>query len=493
MSSNADQIDRATTIDSSTAAVPGQAWRDYLAAIARTDALIEGSSPEGKSREEIQARAEMRMARLRAFLAFLGNPQNRHPIVHVGGTSGKGSTSTAIAAILTAAGYRTGLHTSPYLQVATEKLQIDGRLISGSRFRQLVQSTLDAVDAWITEGGEVLTYGELWVALLARYFAEEAVEIAVIEVGAGGRFDLTNVVHPTVSVITSVGLDHTATLGSTIPEIAWHKAGIIKSGAPVISAVTDPAARQEILSEVANQHTQLIEVNRGATFEILGWNASGARWRELSPPSDEIFQTPLPGRFQAINGATAVAAARALVTQGIEIPSAALHRGLMEARLPGRFELVPDAKRMILDGAHNPEKMRALVSDLAVIAPRTNDQRLIAVVGMLDNKEHHAMMELLATVVDEFVLTTPNVLAKPGASTDSLTRVARSAGFGGPIFAESKPMNALAKAMERGNADRDDVVLVTGSLFVVGDVRENWYAPELIVKQCTSWPRNRDE
>lgn len=493
MSPKPNQIDRAPTSNGSGAVLPGQAWRDYLAAVTLTDVLIEGSSPKGKSREEIQARAEMRIARLRTFLAFIGNPQNRYPIVHVGGTSGKGSTSTAIAAILTAAGYRTGLHTSPYLQVATEKLQIDGRLICGSRFRQLVESTLGAVDAWIAEGGEALTYGELWVALLARYFAEEKVDVAVIEVGAGGRFDLTNVVHPTVSVITSVGLDHTATLGSTIPEIAWHKAGIIKSGAPVVSAVTDIAARQEILKEVAQQGVELIEVNQAETFEILSWDAIGAQWRELSPANDEVFQSPLPGRFQAINGATAVAAARALVTQGIGIPTAALHRGLLEARLPGRLELLPGAKRMILDGAHNPEKMRALVADLSVIAPRINDQRLIAVVGMLDSKEHHAMMELLATVVDELVLTTPNVLAKPGASTDSLTRVARSAGFGGLIFAESEPTIALARAKERADASRGDVVLVTGSLFVVGDVRGNWYAPELIVEECTSWPRNRDE
>src|SRR5207247_998933 len=156
---------------------PGAAWRDYLTAVARTDGLIEPSSTtDGKSKAQIRERAEMRMARLRRFLAFLGNPHDRYPIVHVGGTSGKGSTSTAI---LTAAGYRTGLHTSPYLQVATEKLQIDGRLIGGSCFRQLVDSTLDAIGTW----GESLTYGELWIALLARYFAEEHVDVAVVEVG----------------------------------------------------------------------------------------------------------------------------------------------------------------------------------------------------------------------------------------------------------------------------------------------------------------------
>ena len=255
-------------------------WQDYLAAAAQTDALIERTpTPEGKSKEEIQARAEMRMARLARFLSFLGNPQDRYPIVHVGGTSGKGSTSTAIASILTAAGYKTGLHTSPYLQVAIEKLQIDGQLIGGSRFRVLVESTLASVDAWIRAGGEPLTYGELWMALLTSYFAQEQVDIAVIEVGAGGRFDLTNLVRPVVSVITSIGLDHTVTLGSTISEIAWHKAGIIKPGVPVVSAVTDPVARQPIVAEIAKQGAELIEVRQGQTFEILDWNDASVRWR----------------------------------------------------------------------------------------------------------------------------------------------------------------------------------------------------------------------
>lgn len=465
------------------------AWRDYLAAIAQTDRLIEGSTPPGsKSSEQIRAWAELRMARLRGFLDFLGNPQNRYPIVHVGGTSGKGSTSTAIASILTEAGYRTGLHTSPYLQVATEKLQIDGHLIGGSRFSQLVESTLAEVDRWITDGGEALTYGELWVALLARYFAEEDVDISVVEVGAGGRFDLTNVVKPAVSVITSVGLDHTVTLGATIPEIAWHKAGIIKAGVPVVSAVTDPLARQPIVAEAAMQDAKLIEVRPGEAFEVVKWDAAGVHWQE--PSTGLRFQLPLPGRFQAANGATAVAAVRALATSGSAVSDQAIHRGLSATRIPGRLELMPGPDRIILDGAHNPEKMGALVADLAKFAPRDAHQRVIAVVGMLESKEHRAMMKLLAPVIDEIVLTTPNVLAKPGASTEALAEAVRGTGFAGQILAEDVPRAALQRALERSDAGRGDVVLVTGSLFVVGDVRGRWYAPENIVEQRTSWPRN---
>ncbi len=467
-----------------------QEWRDYLAAVAQTDVIIEPSTPPGsKSSAEIRERAEMRMARLRRFLAFLGDPQDRFPIVHVGGTSGKGSTSTAIASVLTAAGYRTGLHTSPYLQVATEKLQIDGQLIGGSRFRDLVESTLAEVERWITQGGEALTYGELWVALLARYFADEEVDFAVVEVGAGGRFDLTNVVKPVLSVITSVGLDHTATLGSTIPEIAWHKAGIIKPGAPVISAVTDPAARPIIQTEAKNQGVEVFEVQLGKTYEVLDWSDSYVRWRELPAATCEPYRSAQPGRFQAANGATAVAAVRALADLGFKVPRKAIYDGLSVARIPGRLELIPTEQRIILDGAHNPEKMKALVADLSFMLPRDSDRRLIAVVGMLDSKEHRAMMELLLPEISEIVLTTPNVFAKPGASTEALAESVKSAGFRGPVFADSRPESALAKAFERSNADRGDAILVTGSLFVVGDIRGAWYPSEKIVEQRSSWPR----
>jgi dihydrofolate synthase/folylpolyglutamate synthase len=465
------------------------AWQDYLAAVAQTDALIEHSqTPEGKSKQKIRARAEMRMARLARFLAFLENPQDRFPIIHVGGTSGKGSTGTAIASILTAGGYKTGLHTSPYLQVATEKLQIEGQLIGGSRFRALVESTMSAIDPWIAEGGEPITYGELWMVLLARYFDEEQVDIAVIEVGAGGRFDLTNLVQPVVTVITSVGLDHTVTLGSTISEIAWHKAGIIKPGIPVVSAVTDPVARQPILAEIAQQGAELIEVRPGKSFEIVDWDASGVRWREL-PNGNPVLKTAMLGRFQATNGATAVTAVKALERQGFEIAIDAIHRGLAMARIPGRLELLPGPVRIILDGAHNPEKMSALMADISVIAPRNAGERLIAVVGMLEIKEHRAMLELLVPEVDELVLTMPHVLAKSGAPTETLADEARDLGFSGPIKVEPDPRTAFGLALDSAAMDRADVVLVTGSLFVVGEIRNRWYDAMQIVEQRTSWPR----
>src|SRR5215217_2407191 len=240
--------------------------KPFQAAAARLDELIERTpAPADRSRAAVQARAEERMGRLRRFLARLGDPLTGHPVVHVGGTSGKGSTSTAIAAILHAAGYRVGLHTSPYLQTPAEKLQVDGRLVAPERFVALVDELFATHERWVAEGEVALTYGEAWVAMSALFFRAEAVDVAVLEVGAGGRFDLTNVVTPAVSVVTTVGIDHTATLGDTIEAIAWHKAGIIKPGVPAVTAVIDPAALPILAAEADAAGSTLRRVIPGTT------------------------------------------------------------------------------------------------------------------------------------------------------------------------------------------------------------------------------------
>jgi dihydrofolate synthase/folylpolyglutamate synthase len=461
----------------------------YREAVARTDALIErANTPEGKSQQEIRERAMLRMERVRRFLAMLGNPHQGYPIIHVGGTSGKGSTSTAIAAILTAAGHRTGLHTSPYLQEASEKLQIDGQLIAPDMFADLVDIVMAAHERWRAAGGQQLTYGEIWIALLALFFTREQVDAAVIEVGAGGRFDLTNVVQPTVSVVTSVGLDHTVTLGSTIPEIAWHKAGIIKSGAPAVTAVTDPAALRIIRAEAYSTGVDLYRVVAGETFETLPAAAGRTRWRELRPDltPGPVLTAP-PGGYQAINAATAVSAIRAIPQGMLTIPEEAIARGLASTSIPGRFETVQEHPWVILDGAHNPEKVAALVATFSG-QPDLAGRRLIVVMGVVEAKQHAEMVKLLIPHAGALVVTLPKVLAKPGTDASVLADEARAAGFTGPLAVESDAKAALDVALRWAEDAPESVILVTGSLYLVGNVRSRWYPDDEIVLQQTDWP-----
>lgn len=474
---------------SATATPLDPALRRYREAVASTDALIErANTPEGKSPPEIRQRAVMRMDRVRRFLDMLGNPHQGYPIIHVGGTSGKGSTSTAIAAILTAAGYRTGLHTSPYLQVATEKLQLDGQVIAPDAFADLVDTVLEVHQTWQSKGGERLTYGEVWMALLTMFFQSQHVDAAVIEVGAGGRFDLTNVIQPVVSVITSVGLDHTVTLGETIPEIAWHKAGIIKPGVPAVTAVTNDEALPIIEAEARSAGVELVRVIPGTTFEALPAGSGHTRWRELPAnhaPAPEL--TAPPGGYQAVNAATAVAAIRALPDGILPVSEKAVERGLISTRIAGRFETVQSRPRVILDGAHNPDKIAALMHDVAS-QPDIAENKLVVVMGIIDAKHHAAMVELLVPRADALVVTLPQVLAKHGTDARLLAQEARDAGFTGPLAIDFDAHTALNIALGWAADDPAATVLVTGSLYLVGNLRGRWYHDDDIVLQRTPWP-----
>lgn len=467
------------------------AFARYAAAVARVDGLIEApQTPGDRDPARIRARAEARLARVRRFLAAMGDPFERFPIVHVGGTSGKGSTAAAIAAILDAAGYRVGLHISPYLQVATEKLQVAGRLIGPDAFADLVSHVFAAYDDWRSAGGEALTYGEIWVALVAQHLANEAVDIGVIEVGAGGRFDLTNVVSPVVSVVTSIGFDHTATLGTTLAEIAWHKAGIIKPGAVAVTGVTGEEALAPILAEASRAGTTLHRIAPGVDFAVVATGPDGTLWRETLTGQE---WPAAPGGFQAANAALAVAAVRRLADRGFPVSDAAIAAGLSRARLPGRVERMPEPAggspqpRVMLDGAHNPQKIGALVDDLDAVLPRGEAGRRVGVLGVLEAKDFVGLVGPLVPVIDELVVTSPRVLAKAGLDVATLAAAARAAGFHGPLTLEPNPGAATEAAMARMTGP-DDAVLVTGSLYLVGNVRGRWYPERDVLRGRTSWP-----
>jgi dihydrofolate synthase/folylpolyglutamate synthase len=444
----------------------------YRAANQRLEALIDTNPTHDSSLRAVQARAAARLKAMAAFLEFLGNPHLSAPVIHVAGTSGKGSTATAIAAILRASGRSTLLHTSPFLQVSTEKLQIDGQLIDAPLFAELTDQVIDAAGRY----GQIhLTYGEAWMAIVALATARLKPDVAVIEVGAGGRFDLTNVVDSSIAVITTIGLDHTETLGPTIPEIAWHKAGIIKSGLIVVHGVEQPEARAEIDRQAAQVGVASLTRIDPAALKIAQTDDGYPTWR------DDLTGTRLkagvPGEPQARNGALAVAAARAFTP---DLDLAAIEQGLAQTRIAARFERMPGAGTVILDGAHNAQKVGAIIPDLMRL-PRPR----VGVIGFLAAKRSDEMIELLSPALDHVVVARPDVLGKPGRDIAHTAESVR-ARVAAPVVSAQSPVGAVQ--MAEGIAGEGGSVIVTGSLYLCGAVREHWYASPEIIEQKTQWP-----
>ena len=446
-------------------------WPAYLAARDRLESRIAPSAPVSASREAIHARARCRLGRLRDVLRELGDPQTGLPVVHVTGTSGKGSTAVAIAALLHGAGLRVGLATSPYLQVATEKLQIDGRLVSGPDLLDAAAIVERAELRWRARTGETrLTYAETWTALTLHWLARTRVDIAVIEVGAGGRYDTTNVVEPIACVVTNIGLDHVESLGPSLTDIAWHKAGIFKPGAVALTG----ERQVDTLRVIANEAS-----------------LAGVELRPIEP-----FQTPGEvgeAPHLRANRALALATAAALAERGHVDPAKIDPRILDRARLPGRFEPMPagDEPTVVLDGAHNPDKVAALMD--AVGNWRTT-RRLpppVVVAGALAAKDARGLVPVLTAGV-ALVATTATTIAKPGIPAPEIAAIARQHGFGGTVVVEPDPRDAMAAALDLA-AGRGSWVLGTGSLYLVGDLRRRWYADRAIVESRSPWPEEMAE
>ena len=459
-------------------------YQRYHAAAARMDALIDmTATPTDSSLEAVRARADMRMKRLLEFLDRIGNPHIGRPVIHVGGTSGKGSTSTIITAILTAAGYRAGLHTSPYLQTPAEKLQVGSRLVDPEAYADLVGEFFAHHDAWIADGHAPLTYGEAFNALMWMFFRKEDVDIAVVEVGAGGRFDLTNILQPTLSVITSVNIDHTATLGGTIADIAWHKAGIIKPGVPVVSGVPNLEAQGIIAAEAAEKNAPLLQVDIEQTIDRVETNATHTSWLETTTGTSHAMK--MTGTFQARNGQLAIVAMRGFRDLGFVVRDEAIAAGLMHARIPGRAEMIQEKVPVLLDGAHNAEKVAALVQDVPALLPRNGGRRIV-VAGLLEAKQGDAMINSLVPEMDVLIATSPQVFAKEAMFTSEIKDYAYAAGFEGEVYSQPDPAKAIDLALELAEPGRDSII-VTGSLYLVGNVRERWYAESLILETQSSW------
>jgi len=403
----------------------------------------------------------------------VGYPQDRLRVVHVGGTNGKGSTCTFISAILRASGYRVGTYLSPYVFDIRERIQINGRQISKRNFAELMTEIvphLEAVAA--TEHGQPTEF-EAKTLMALLHFARKQVDFAVLEVGMGGRFDATNLVTPLVSVITNVSLDHTDRLGTTIPEIAFEKAGIIKPGRPVVTAVDNEDAWKVISHVARERNAPLYKIRARDTagnirsdyvgdYSSISLPEGGMGVTVRSPfRTRENLRLGLRGRFQHANASAAVLAVDVLREQGIAIPEPAIRRGLRQAHLPGRLEILRGNPLVVIDGAHNPAAAAQLADTLT---EEFKYRKLLLVIGMLRTHSAEGVVSHLAPLADVVIATAPKwTLA---AQAEDIAAVARR--YCPNVVAIEPVDQAVRQALS--TAERHDLVCITGSFYTIGEV-----------------------
>jgi dihydrofolate synthase/folylpolyglutamate synthase len=422
----------------------------------------------GLINETASRRSPNRLDRIRALVAELGEPQLRYPTVHVAGTSGKGSTATMLASIFQAAGKRVGLHTKPHLASVTERIRVDGSPIGDDAFGDLLGELMPAFERVAAEHGRP-SYYETLLAMAFVAFAQAGVDVAVIEAGIGGKLDGTNVLQPRVSIITNVSLDHTEILGDTTALIARDKAGIAKPGIPLVSDVDDPDARREIEDAARVAGAPFVSVRDTVTIEARRGERYGQSFVITTPVDRYDLALPVLGGFQQRNAAVAI---RALEQLGDDLrpPKSAIEDGLARLVIPGRMEFFPSHPALVFDVAHNPDKMSHLVDALAETFP---DRRFSFIIAMAEARDIRATLEPLRRLRATFTFTGfENVAGRTATRPQRIASIAEELGLWGRAIRD--PVDALSIA--RRNADASDIIVVTGSTFVVAALREWWLA-----------------
>jgi len=408
----------------------------------------------------------MSLDSMRSLLSRLNNPQAGRPTVHITGSKGKGSTATMIASILSQSGASTALYTSPHLHSFTERIQLNGDAVSPEEFAAAIEAIRPTIEAeQESVHGNVSTFGILTALFFWLVRAQvPPVSWQVVEVGLGGTFDATNVFDaPEVAVITPISLEHTAILGSTPAEIAMDKSGIIKPGSTcVLSKQRDPAVLEVVRERCQSVGAELIDVGALYTAEMNEHFVYGQSFVVRGPSGEHELRTPMLGRHQIENAATAVAVTDALRARGHAIPESALAEGIARARIPGRLEVMGQKPLVVADGAHNGESAEMLAEALRTYFTW---KRCYLVIGALADKDVRAMGFKLARLCELIVCCR---LDNP-RSMDPLAMI-QEVGFLGPMaVAEESVADALDTAF--AHASEDDIVCITGSLYTVAEAR----------------------
>jgi len=389
------------------------------------------------------------------ILSFLNNPHKSYPTIHIAGTNGKGSTAAIMESILAGSGYRIGLYTSPHLVEFRERIRINGRFIDQkyvTDFFTDVQDKFKSINP---------TFFEAVTALAFSYFRDEKVDLAIIETGLGGRFDATNVITPLVSVITNIGKDHTKHLGREISQIAYEKAGIIKSGVPVVTAVGNLEAGRVIRQTCKQRKSNLISV-----FDETQWVIQDISDRntemDIFTRSQKYYnlRLTLPGRHQLENAICGIVAAEQAEPLNIKLTPTGAAIGFRDVKWPGRLQKIGKDPEIILDVGHNPSAMKTLYEYFKEFY---SDRYIIAVFGILADKDSNLMLTELGRFADVMIITKP--MTERAADPEKLARQASHLTSNFQVIPHVR--DAVKTAIE--HAKPDDVILITGSHYTVGE------------------------
>jgi dihydrofolate synthase/folylpolyglutamate synthase len=416
---------------------------------------------------------------IRHLLSLIENPQDRLRSIHVTGTNGKGSTTAMVTSILGAEGYKVGMFTSPHLSSFTERIVIDGEQIPIEEVIRLIDKLRPLAEQM---GGDPHlrhpTFFEVVTAIAFSYFAENEVDFAVIETGMGGKLDATNVIQSLVSVITNVSLEHTDVLGKTVEEIAEKKAGVIKEGGVLITA-TENDAVYNILKEISNRKkSKIFRVSNDISFRRVNSTLKGQNFEVdgIFNSYNDLFVS-LIGEHQLINAASAIGAVEALNFHGINVSKEAIKEGFRLTRWPGRLEIVKKNPMVVLDCAKDVEAIKALKKSLST---DFSHDRIIAVISISSDKNIPDMIEQLEPVVDQFVITSHQVMGR-AAKPHQIAKIVEQ--YSKPYDIVNDVKDAVRSAIEQ--AAEDDLIIVAGSLFLVGEAREIWFMSTDMIEEST--------
>ncbi|MEI6579488.1 MAG: folylpolyglutamate synthase/dihydrofolate synthase family protein [Eubacteriales bacterium] len=399
------------------------------------------------------------LERIAALCDALGNPQDSLQFIHVAGTNGKGSTSTMLAEILKAAGYKTGLFTSPYVIDFCERMQINGKMITHDELA-LIVSEIEPVISALAAKGLQLTEFEAITAAAFLYFARKECDIVVLEVGLGGRFDATNLIKtPLASVITSISMDHMAVLGNTIEKIAAEKCGIIKQNGITVCYPSQTPQALAVIKATAGQMNNELFIPNVEDIEMINEGLYGT---QVKFDGLSVF-VPFMGAHMVLNASVAVATARVLAQNGLSISDEHIADGIAAAKMPARMEIIKKEPLIIIDGGHNEGCARALAE---CIKNHLKGRKIIAVCGMMSDKDYGVYLKTVAPLFKTLIATKPFI----ARALDAKTLLETAEKYCKNCMAIENTQDAVEKAVELSG--KDDVIIICGSFYLAGEVRD---------------------